>query len=288
MRQEEEKMKMLILIGICLIVFCVLSYIYSIAPRTGRRRECEEFTRWMYAHRGLWSEEKGIPENSLPAFARAVKSGYAIELDVQLTKDNRLVVFHDDTLNRMCGREGRICSYTLAELKQLHLKDTEFEIPEFREVLQIVAGKVPLLIEIKLPTHNTKTCMILNRELKTYRGRYCIESFNSLALRWYKRHRPGIVRGQLSDRFKKSDGVNVVLRFLAARLMLNWVGRPDFIAYNYRHANKLGLRLQKKLFRAPLFAWTIQNQPDYKQCSHKFDTVIFDGFLPEKKYKKVS
>lgn len=282
------RLLLLILIFVGLAVFFLLSYIYSIAPRMARRKECEEFTRWMYAHRGLWSKEKGIPENSLPAFARAVTSGYAIELDVQLTRDNRLVVFHDNTLTRMCGKDGRICSYTLAELKQLRLQDTEFTIPEFWEVLETVGGKVPLLIEIKLPTHNTKTCMILNRELRNYHGKYCIESFNSLALRWYKRHRPGILRGQLSDRFRKSDGVNLILRFLAARLMLNWVGRPDFIAYNYRHANKLGLKLQRMLFRAPLFAWTVQNQPDCRQCSSKFDTVIFDGFLPEQEYKKVS
>lgn len=281
-------MKLLILILAVLVVLNILGFFYSTAPRMARRKDCEEFTRWMYAHRGLWSEEKEIPENSLPAFQRAVESGYVIELDVQITKDNRLVVFHDDTLNRMCRKEGRVCTYTLEELKQLQLKDTEFKIPEFREVLEIVDGKVPLLIEIKLPTHNTKTCMILNRELKNYHGKYCIESFNSLALRWFKRHRPGIVRGQLSDRFRKSDGVNLILRFLAARLMLNWVGRPDFIAYNYRHANKLALRLQRILFRVPTFAWTVQNQPDCRQCCRKFDTVIFDGFLPEKEYKKAS
>lgn len=281
-------MRLLILILAVAVVFMILSYFYSVAPRMARRRECEEFTRWMYAHRGLWSPEKGIPENSLPAFAGAVESGYAIELDVQLTKDNRLVVFHDDTLERMCGVRGRVSSYTLRELKEFRLEDTGFSIPEFREVLEIVRGRVPLLIEIKLPTHNTRTCMILNHELKKYEGKYCIESFNSLALRWFRRHRPGIVRGQLSDRFRKSDGVNLILRFLAARLMLNWVGRPDFIAYNYRYANKLGLRLQRKLFRAPLFAWTVQNQPDWKKCRRSFDAVIFDGFLPEQEFRKVS
>lgn len=281
-------MRVLLLILAAAVVFMVLSYIYSIAPRMARRRECAEFTRWMYAHRGLWNSESGIPENSLPAFARAVESGFAIELDVQLTRDNRLVVFHDDTLERMCGVRGRVSSFTLRELKKFRLKDTGFAIPEFREVLEVVKGRVPLLIEIKLPTHNTRTCIILNHELKKYEGKYCIESFNSLALRWFRRHRPGIVRGQLSDRFRKSDGVNLILRFLAARLMLNWVGRPDFIAYNYRYADKLGLRLQRKLFRAPVFAWTVQNQPDWKACSRTFDTVIFDGFLPERKFGKVS
>lgn len=281
-------MRVLLLILVVAVVFMVLSYFYSIAPRMARRRECEEFTRWMYAHRGLWNSTLGIPENSLPAFAGAVEAGYAIELDVQITKDNRLVVFHDDTLERMCGVRGRVSSFTLRELKEFRLKDTCFSIPEFREVLEIVKGRVPLLIEIKLPTHNTRTCMILNHELKKYEGKYCIESFNSLALRWFRRHRPGIVRGQLSDRFRKSDGVNLILRFLAARLMLNWVGRPDFIAYNYRYADRLGLRLQRKLFRAPVFAWTVQNQPDWKECCRTFDTVIFDGFLPERKFGKVS
>lgn len=269
-------------------IFMIVSYFYSIAPRIGRRRECEEFTRWMYAHRGLWNSEKGIPENSLPAFLCAVEAGYAIEMDVQLTRDNRLVVFHDDTLERMCGKAGRVSEYSMEELKTFCLQETEYSIPEFSEVLDLVGGRVPLLIEIKLPTHNTRTCMILNHELKRYHGKYCIESFNSLALRWFKRHRPGIVRGQLSDRFRKCDGTNPVLRFLAARLMFNWIGRPDFIAYNYRHANKLGLKLQRKLFGAPVFVWTVQSQPDWKRCKGRFDAVIFDGFLPEKEFRKVS
>lgn len=281
-------MKLLLLILAAAAVFLTASYFYSAAPRVGRRRECGEFARWMYAHRGLWNEEKGIPENSLPAFRRAVESGYGIEMDVQLTKDNQLVVFHDDTLDRMCGRTGRIRDCSLEELRRCRLKGTEYPIPEFREVLEMVRGQVPLLIEIKLPTHNTRMCAILSRELKKYSGQYCIESFNCLALRWFRRHCPGTVRGQLSDRFRKSDGVNLVLRFLAARLMLNWVGRPDFIAYNYRHANKLALRLQRKLFGVPVFVWTVQSQPDWKNCRGKFDTVIFDGFLPEKEFRKVS
>ena len=277
-----------LLILIFVLLAAVILLLVALWPGRPSAALVAPFTGRNFAHRGLHSPDKSVPENSLAAFRLAAEAGYGIELDIQLSKDGQVVVFHDDTLNRMCRKEGRVCTYTLEELKQLQLKDTEFKIPEFREVLEIVDGKVPLLIEIKLPTHNTKTCMILNRELKNYHGKYCIESFNSLALRWFKRHRPGIVRGQLSDRFRKSDGVNLILRFLAARLMLNWVGRPDFIAYNYRHANKLALRLQRILFRVPTFAWTVQNQPDCRQCCRKFDTVIFDGFLPEKEYKKAS
>ena len=92
-----------------IIFFAVLAvlaagYFFSILPATSRRQECLKFAEWNYAHRGLWNAAEGVPENSLPAFARAAEQGYAIELDIQITKDGRIVVFHDDMMKRMCGR----------------------------------------------------------------------------------------------------------------------------------------------------------------------------------------
>lgn len=137
-----------------IIFFSVLAvlaagYFFSILPATSRRQECLKFAEWNYAHRGLWNAAEGVPENSLPAFARAAEQGYAIELDIQITKDGRIVVFHDDTMKRMCGNEGKISDYTYEELQQFHLGDSTEKIPLLREVLQTVDGRVPLLIEIK-------------------------------------------------------------------------------------------------------------------------------------------
>lgn len=138
-----------------IIFFAVLAvlaagYFFSILPATSRRQECLKFAEWNYAHRGLWNAAEGVPENSLPAFARAAEQGYAIELDIQITKDGRIVVFHDDTMKRMCGNEGKISDYTYEELQQFHLGDSTEKIPLLREVLQTVDGRVPLLVEIKI------------------------------------------------------------------------------------------------------------------------------------------
>ena len=124
-----------------IIFFAVLAvlaagYFFSILPATSRRQECLKFAEWNYAHRGLWNAAEGVPENSLPAFARAAEQGYAIELDIQITKDGRIVVFHDDTMKRMCGNEGKISDYTYEELQQFHLGDSTEKIPLLREVLQ--------------------------------------------------------------------------------------------------------------------------------------------------------
>lgn len=108
---------------------------------------------------------EGVPENSLPAFARAAEQGYAIELDIQITKDGRIVVFHDDTMKRMCGNEGKISDYTYEELQQFHLGDSTEKIPLLREVLQTVDGRVPLLIEIKMPGLSTAVCAGFQKEM---------------------------------------------------------------------------------------------------------------------------
>ena len=154
-----------------IIFFAVLAvlaagYFFSILPATSRRQECLKFAEWNYAHRGLWNAAEGVPENSLPAFARAAEQGYAIELDIQITKDGRIVVFHDDTMKRMCGNEGKISDYTYEELQQFHLGDSTEKIPLLREVLQTVDGRVPLLIEIKMPGLCTAVCAGFQKEME--------------------------------------------------------------------------------------------------------------------------
>ena len=152
---------------------------------------------------------------------------------IQITKDGRIVVFHDDTMKRMCGNEGKISDYTYEELQQFHLGDSTEKIPLLREVLQTVDGRVPLLIEIKMPGLSTAVCAGFQKEMEGYTGMFCMESFNSLALRWCRRHMPQTLRGQLSGRFSKDDKVHLILRIMARHLMLNFIGKPDFIAYDH-------------------------------------------------------
>lgn len=266
---------------LCIIfaVTFIAAYLFLIAPRIPRRKETAPFCNRCYAHRGLFDHEKGIPENSLPAFAAAVQSGYGIELDVQITKDGKIVVFHDSTLSRMCKTDARVRSKTYQELSELELLETGNRIPLLTEVLELVDGKVPLLIEIKLKVASTRTCILLNEALMNYEGPYCIESFNILAVRWYKRNRPDIIRGQLSANLTSSPSKGKFFQyFLVKHLLTNFLTRPDFISYRYQDAGNLSFLLNKYLFRAATMAWTVNSEEACARCIGRFDSLIFEGF----------
>lgn len=260
-----------------LLIFLI--YLFFIAPRFPKRKATSEFMGKCYAHRGLFSNSSLMPENSLPAFLHAVKHGYGIEMDVQLTKDNQVVVFHDNTLSRMCGIDVQVRDKTYRELCELTLLSTNCKIPLLSEVLKAVDGKVPLLIEIKLPVFSTLTCRLVNELLCNYKGKYCIESFNTIALLWYRIKRPDVVRGQLSANLTRpvADG-GFFLCFLVKYLLTNILARPDFISFCYKDTLNLSYLLNKYLFRAATFAWTIDSPKAYADSYKKFDSFIFEGF----------
>lgn len=269
---------------IILIILAVLVLLFFIAliPRTSEQQRCGEFLHRDYAHRGLFSVTGKIPENSLPAFERAIRHGVAIELDVHLTKDKEAVVFHDNSLKRMCGTDAKIWDKTLAELKQLTLQETNEQIPLFKEVLAKVDGQVPLLIELKLPTKSTLLCVVVHELLRKYKGPYCIQSFSPFALNWYRGHQPSVLRGQLSDRFSKKAKQPGLLCFMAENLLFNWYGKPDFISYNYRYGKKcLTLKFLRCFYQIPVFGWTIRSSEVYQQYKDQYDALIFDSFIPE-------
>ena len=183
------------------IIAVVVLYFWAISPRRdkNRRRICLSYAEWDYAHRGLWDMEQNIPENSLPAFERAMRENEAIELDVHLTKDRQLVVIHDSSLQRLCGVNGTVEHKTYAELSQLTLCGTAYGIPLLKEVLQTVQGQVPLLIEVKtLQGRDTTICSVLYKELEFYNGTFLIESFNPYIIRWFRLKTPHILTGQLA------------------------------------------------------------------------------------------
>lgn len=258
----------------------LLTYLFLIAPRFPRRKQTALFCRRCYAHRGLFNNEDGIPENSLPAFRAAADAGYGIELDVQITKDGKIVVFHDSTLSRMCGIDMRVRSRTYTELKELELLESGHRIPLLSQVLELVDGKVPLLIEIKLREPDTRTCSMVNEVLKDYKGLYCIESFNSIALNWYRTNRPDVIRGQLSANLTRPVAKGgFFLCFFVKHLLTNFITRPDFISYNYKDAKNISFRLNKYLFRSATMAWTVDSEDSYIYCRDRFDSLIFEGFL---------
>lgn len=259
------------------IVVLVLVYAFLVAPRMFRKPDRTPLLHTHYAHRGLFDNKTDAPENSLKAFQLAVENGYGIELDVQLSKDNIPVVFHDATLQRMCGVEGKVWEYTLAELKQFALADSDAKIPTFEEALQVIGGKVPIIVEYKLDRVQTKVCELGNELLAKYSGSYCIESFHPFAVLWYKKNRPDVIRGQLGMEFWRDEKYKGRLELmLVAFLLTNVVTRPDFVAYQHTEANNISRRLARKL-GALSVAWTIKSKEQYEAVKNQFDLFIFDS-----------
>ena len=255
-------------------------YLFASAPGI-HKKKWQHLTGWDYAHRGLYDNEHGIPENSMAAFRRAVDKGYGIELDVHLTADNQLVVFHDDTLTRMCGMNKKISSFLYSDLMQLRLLGTEEGIPLFKDVLELIDGKVPLIIELKVDGSNQNLlCPLVWQLLSRYKGDYCIESFHPFVLQWFKRHEPQVVRGQLSCNFFKENPHCDIVLFLMSNLMTNFFTHPDFIAYKYLDLDNPAVIYNRKLFHIMTVVWTIPGKPTYDRFKNKVDVMIFEGFEP--------
>lgn len=261
------------------IAILILLYLFLIAPRMFGKPDRTPLYGVHYAHRGLFDNATEAPENSLAAFKKAVDAGYGIELDVQLSKDGIPVVFHDASLKRICGVDGKVWEYTLAELQQMKLADSNETIPTFADVLDVIGGKVPLIIEYKLDVAQTKVCELGNELLKNYPGVYCIECFHPLALIWYKKHRPDIVRGQLCMQYWREEEFHGKFLFLLlSYLVTNVATRPDFISYKHSDADNLSRRINAKL-GALSVAWTIKSQDDYEKAKKHFDLFIFDSCI---------
>lgn len=243
--------------------------------------QMDRFLHRHYAHRGLHNLATGIPENSLAAFAAAADAGYGMELDVQLTKEGIPVVFHDYSLSRMCGVSGAVKDMTFTELQTLALSGTEERIRSLDQVLRLVNGRVPLIIEIKGESPHTAICSQVHHTLRYYRGDY--ESFNPLYLRWWRTNAPEVLLGQLSARLQTDKGQSPMVRlqrWAITHLLTNAFTRPDFIAYNWQDTQNLSYRLCRHLWQAVTVLWTVDQASVFTEVSEQCHAVIFEGFLP--------
>lgn len=238
------------------------------------------FKSWLVetpiAHRGLHNDE--LPENSIGAFKNAVKSGYAIELDVQIIADGTVVVFHDETLSRMTGNDGYVKFLTKQDLPMLKLGSSKETIPTLNEALEAIAGEMPVIIEIK---NNAKVGGLEQKVidiLSGYKGQFAVASFNPLSLAYFKQHAPNILRGQLAG-YLKSMKMSFVTRWGMKRMVLaKKTAGADFIMYE---AKTLPNRFVKKFKKLPLLAWTVKSQEEYLRVVKYCDNVIFEGFDPK-------
>lgn len=268
----------LILVFSLIILVSLIAMIIMIRPNT--RRDTSYFEGKMYAHRGLHDNE--VPENSLWAFRLARENGYGVELDVQMTKDEKLVVFHDGNLKRICGVDGYLRDYTYSELQEFNLKNTNEKIPLFSDVLDTLGG-VDLICEIKSDNgiKNYKLCAMTYAELEKYSGQFCVESFSPFIVEWFKDNHPEIIRGQLACDAMKDRNMKMGARIAMTHLLVNYVSKPDFVAYDHHDIRKMGFKLCKGIYRPFLVAWTAKGPGEQEKAWGSFDSVIFERLSEE-------
>lgn len=235
------------------------------------------YTLYKMAHRGLHNDK--FPENSLGAFQNAIKHGFAIELDVRLLKDNTAVIFHDPNTKRMCGVDRNLTDMYSYELDELYLSKSEYHIPTLQEVLDLVDGQVPIMIELK-PIKKNKNHLIENTVyniIKDYKGDLAVKSFNPFTMMWFKKNAPKVIRGMLSSYFEHTYMPGFYKFFLKRLTFFNLV-KPDFISYDYRFLpNKYVTKRN-----VPVIAWTITSKELEEEAMKNADNIVFEKYIPTK------
>lgn len=234
-------------------------------------------TQQPIAHRGLHSSD--APENTLNAFDAAIEAGYPIECDVRLSADGVPVVFHDRHLGRLTDCDAIARNVPYDKMRELNVLDTDQTIPRLADVLAVVDGQVPLLVEVKSRGDSGKLEEAVARQLDDYDGQFAVQAFNPLSVSWFRQHRPAWPRGQLAGFPAGGANVGMILRAILKRLFGGWLSRPDFIGYEH---DKLPYQpvTRRKERGLPVLAWTIRTREDLTRVTDYADNVIFEGIRP--------
>jgi glycerophosphoryl diester phosphodiesterase len=231
------------------------------------------------AHRGLWTPD-GAPENSLAAFQAACAAGYGIELDVQLSADGEAMVFHDDDLERMTGRAGRLSDRTTAELAELRLKGTDERIPTLVETLALVGRRALVHVELKTPYGRVGPLEQRTHEIIIdHAGPVCVIGFNPYSHAWFAERFPGVLRGLDSYSYDRAPQLSDEQRRSFARLEHVSIARPHFLALGLDmlpSETAKGLRVEG----LPVIAWTVRKPEQWAAVREACDNLIFEGFAP--------
>ena len=257
-----------------LIVIAVLAAGLFVLSTQGRGKQpgMKALQGWAYAHRGLHDEN--LPENSMAAFRAALENGYGIELDIHLMKDRKLAVIHDASLLRTAGVDVKITDLTTEDLVNYPLANGEL-IPTFDQVLELYAGKAPLIIELKDDGNSKALVDAAVKAMEGYEGAYCMESFHPQCVYELKKHHPQIIRGQLvMDYFKEEKSpLPAVLKWVITNQVENFLTQPDSISYRYADRKNLSNWITRKYWGLQGVTWTLKSQEE-------FDTAVSEGYLP--------
>jgi glycerophosphoryl diester phosphodiesterase len=242
----------------------------------------EALPKWLtktpVAHRGLHDIAKGVPENSRLAFQKAIDGGYAIELDVRITGDGQPVVFHDAVLDRLCGKPGKVSEMTLAALKRETLLGTEETVPSFRDLLDLVQGRAPLLVELKKDNAEPagKLEEAVANMLRHYPGPVAVQSFSPRTVNWFKDNAPQFVRGQIACAMADmGKNLNWYQRIGLRWMLNNFYGEPAFLAYDVNDL-PAPLTARYRARRLPVVSWTVRTPEQRARAAAHADNIIFE------------
>ena len=239
------------------------------APAPDESRRLRFLTTQPFAHRGLHGGR--VLENSRAAFRAAIALGHGIECDVQVSKDGVAVVFHDYELDRLTDESGLVADRTAEELQRIKLKGTDETIPTLDDMLALVAGKVPLLIEVKLDSKRINPlCLSVRRSLEGYRGPAAVMSFNPYVGRWFEKNGELIIRGLVVTEEGKAG-----LRGRYERHWSLWKSSPDFLAYDIRDLPSSFAESQRQR-GIPVLTWTVRTPDQEKTAFNAADEIIYE------------
>lgn len=263
------------IIGIGVLALAGILWAIQVRPPWRKMRVPDWVRDVPIAHRGLHGPD--YPENSLIAFSHAAAHGYAIELDVHLSQDGEVIVFHDETLDRLTDLKGLVSDFPSALLTQTKILGTHQTIPTLSQVLTSIGGKVPLYIELKNPGPSGALEKKVHALVSAYTGPFAIISFNPYTLSWFKKNAPQILRGQTACRLRDLEGTlhfHKGIRFLCAHFLMNWRSKPDFITYDLAALPHGLTRLLRA--RTPVLTFGTQNEQDYKKALVVGHNFMFD------------
>ena len=260
-----------------LILVLVLGAIYSLRINSDRARK----TLWLkgyFAHRGLYTKDQVISENSMGAFKNAIEKGYGIELDVQLSKDGIVYVFHDDDLKRMTGFEGILEDKNSFDLDQLRLIGSGESIPRLSSVLDLIHGQVPVLIELKTSQRKKESVIEVIKVMTHYNGHYACCSFDPIMLGLIKKLAPSQLRGLNMEYALDKKHLSLLTRIVLQFALLNFINKPDYLSVDHEH-----IPFVYKLWRqfgAFGMMWAVPTQSAEEKIKSQCETIIFDGYIP--------
>ena len=235
----------------------------------------------LIAHRGLHSKDGTIPENSYLAYRKALEKGYSIELDVNVLKDGTVMAFHDLSFKRLCNDPRVLAEATYEDIKDLTLLSTDQKVIRFEEALKLVNGDVPLLIELKPFGNVNLLCASLMKSLENYQGRYAVFSFQPQVVRWFKKHHPEVIRGQISEYFSDNKNMNFIMKYLLKIMFFNRFNKPDFISYGIHDLpNKYLDKFMKK--GITIISYAARTQSEFDLVKSHYHNTVFEFFEPKK------